>query len=336
MRIILIILTFALTFLPAEIAIADGVSFFFDGGVGQLINEAGQDAQIKYQDGYETLALSVNLVGVNDINKAVWIFPIPASPEDTKLDINEGILGEALYPEDTKPIYKSLLVKHFKLLTASQLYTILFLNIESIANKDKLIELHNKIKEMYRSRKQVLADNKEQINIIQSINRYGLTSELISANNADTLADYLISKNLILPREFIKISNEYVKKNYLFVVSWFSDSEQFKIRRKQTTGTKNIIEICVNFKTSKIFFPLKMTSIYGSSKIPISILVYDHVYPELYPEIVTNTFKGHATDQVKYLIDDKNFYTNHLRTYVEYIQTVCKPNYFSIPFGIAC
>jgi len=318
MKKFLIVLILGLNFMASSNAYADGCSFYRSlDGVGRLINETGQYAQINYEDGTETLALSVNLVGIKEIDKAVWIFPIPASPENTKIEIKEGFMEDNKSWIKLKDVYNLVLLRHFKFIIASQIYTALLFN-DTTLFKDQLMEIDDKIKMIENSRRRVLADKSEKVGVIQSVNKYGLTSELISAGDATSLADYIKSKKVQLPDEFFKISNEYIGKKYLFVVSWFSDREEFKFQRNKITGADNIIEIYVKFKTTKIFFPLKMTSIYGNSKIPISISVNGYVNPELYPEIVSDIYKGEKIEQVQYDIDYYNHYSYMLENHYQY------------------
>ena len=46
-----------------------------------------------------------------------------------------------------------------------------------------------------------------------------------------------------------------------------------------------IIGVFVKFPTKEIYFPLRLTSIYGTRRIPILIYVMGHVTPKLYPGI---------------------------------------------------
>ncbi|MEA3343434.1 MAG: hypothetical protein U9Q92_04660, partial [archaeon] len=52
-------------------------------------------------------------------------------------------------------------------------------------------------------------------------------------------------------------------------------------------GKGNTIGVFIGFPTEKIYYPLKPTSVYGDTKIPMVIYVMGHVTPELYPEIKT-------------------------------------------------
>ncbi len=128
----------------------------------------------------------------------------------------------------------------------------------------------------------------EGVTIHEHIEKMGLTTELVSAKESNALYNYLTNKGLDLPSDSKAILDEYIGKEYSFVVSWISDVEKFKQESATTDRygrTINTVGVSITFPTDKIYFPLKPTSIYGSTKVPILIYVMGHVTPELYPEI---------------------------------------------------
>lgn len=105
---------------------------------------------------------------------------------------------------------------------------------------------------------------------------------MISVNNKQNFVDYLIKHKIKFSEEFNMILNEYLGKDYIFVLSWLSNPKEYK---------NNIypIEVFITFKTPKIFFPLKFTSIYGHSNITIFLYVINFVTPEIFDKIMAET-----------------------------------------------
>jgi hypothetical protein len=66
------------------------------------------------------------------------------------------------------------------------------------------------------------------VTVYESIEKIGLTTELVSAVNGSSLTEYITSKGLNLPESSKSILDEYTGKEYSFVISWISDIEKFK------------------------------------------------------------------------------------------------------------
>ncbi|MAG20404.1 hypothetical protein CL618_03155, partial [archaeon] len=144
--------------------------------------------------------------------------------------------------------------------------------------------------------------------IHERIERMGLTTELISVNDEEAFSIYLDNKDLEITNKFKFILNDYMNKDYSFVVSWISDINKFKEEQDKSSVkfVGNTLGVYVVFPTEDIYFPLKPTSIYGNKKIPVIIYVMDHVKPELSGKIkensevnyfLTNSFSG--TEEIR-------------------------------------
>ncbi|MEM2605308.1 MAG: DUF2330 domain-containing protein [Candidatus Pacearchaeota archaeon] len=229
-----------------------------------LINEDQQLAAINYENGFQNMILSVDVTEMRG-EKAVWIFPIPAKPDKIVINIIKGFPTLSGY--DVKKEANYAISYTFSVIRLSQVYTFfIFMFYGRIAASPKSLE--------------------EEITIHERIEKMGLTTELISTKESSALYNYLTNKGLELPSDSKAILDEYIGKDYSFVVSWISDVEKFK-QESETTGDRTVstLGVSITFPTDKIYFPLKPTSVYGSAKVPILIYVMGHVTPELYPEI---------------------------------------------------
>jgi len=100
-------------------------------------------------------------------------------------------------------------------------------------------------------------------------------TEVVTAEDADALYDYLKAKNITIPVGSIPIIDDYIGETYSFVVSWV----------KSIRDERKMPAIFVDFPTREIYYPLKPTSVYGDAKIPAFIYVIGYARPKLYPEI---------------------------------------------------
>ena len=265
---------FIILLLFCPLVFADGMIHIYDRDMWRLGSENQQLVAINYQDGFENMLISIDINDDIHGEKAVWIFPVPSNPDQVVIDILKGYprfwgkdidsqfndivggvgIGMVVYSTFPLPIFMAPLA-YFGVLSPGA-----FLPREDIT-------VHEKIEKM------------------------GLTTELITTKDANSLNKYLQNKGLDIPQESVNILNEYIGKDYSFVVSYISNFAQFKSEAK--TGDRYRydresgipIGVFVKFPTDEIYFPLKPTSVYGSQEIPILMYVIGHVTPNLYPEI---------------------------------------------------
>jgi hypothetical protein len=88
-KIIPLILILILLIFPTAV-FADGAMYIYDRDQWGLGKENQQQVAINYQDGYQNMLISINLSDELHGEKAVWIFPVPATPEKVAIDILKG------------------------------------------------------------------------------------------------------------------------------------------------------------------------------------------------------------------------------------------------------
>ncbi|MCK5177390.1 MAG: hypothetical protein KAQ92_06695, partial [Candidatus Aenigmarchaeota archaeon] len=265
----------------------------------------GQACAINYENGIENMILSVNIENPQG-QKAVWIFPVPAKPEDTKIDIIKEF--PKFHGYDVESRANKELSDAFDLIEISQIF-----------NVNALLFFTSTLTKTMGLRSMGLTDGfNSDVQIHTRIEKNGLTTELLTTKNSDSLYAYLKDKEADMPHEFLSILDEYIGEEYSFVISWISDVDEFKksqtpIQKKTDIDEKDFrrmvralngddenlteeepnliytIRTYLSFPTDKIYFPLKTTSIYGDKEIPMLVYVIDYVEPEIYREIKENT-----------------------------------------------
>ena len=249
---------------------ADGMTFNGDWQLFNLQPENEQAGSIFYENGYENMLLSVSLDWNTAGNRSVWIFPVPAAPEDISVDMLEGypyLHGEYLDHE-----YSGTIGTVIGTAAAYALFPLSGPSVLGIYQSHSGGALQS-------------ADTQPDLSVYQHVEKMGLTSELVTAQNADALERYLSGKGMTLPAGSNEILNEYSGKKYSFVVTSVSNVTEFRSQfekfqfRNEFGEMAGMLSVFVRFPTERAYFPLKLTSAYGSRIIPVTITVNGLVTP---------------------------------------------------------
>jgi len=281
-RIVLMLLIVCLLVLPS--AFADGGFFIRDKDMWRLFTEEQQYCAINHKDGVQRMILTIDTADELVGDKAVWIFPVPAAPESTKIYIIKGFPFLAGYDLDEQAD-KDISSAYWGMV-ASQVYTFPF---ALLLSRGGFMMLGSGAARL--SDKGYL----EGVTVYETIEKMGLTTELVSATDADSFSKYAAKNKLTLPDNFESILKYYIGKDYSFVVSWISNISSFR-DAQQIDGPRafyrssvgNTAGVFITFPTDKLYYPLKPTSVYGDKVVPAVIYVLDHVQPELYEGIRKN------------------------------------------------
>ena len=284
-----------------------------------LQRENQQLCAIHYQDGSEKMIL---VIDVDDLSRGagVWIFPVPADPDEIKIGIINSfpkISGESIYRKSEEQISHI-----FRVILGSQIYTIPFMKVSHM---------------VFGGVNSINLRQTERVIVHEHIEKEGLTTEVITAENEEAIYQYLNRKRLNLSDSLKSSLSEYTNKNYSFVVSWISnfskvDKEYVKKYNPYPDGDSSIgynkekldvLSVFVIFPTNKIYFPLKMTSVYGNQTIPILIYVMQPVTPEIYPKIENYT-------SIDYFISDNYFAPEELSKFFSNEKTIRNLEYTRI------
>ena len=321
----LILITFILIFTIAIHPVsADGMAYvkpYADISSWELLNENSQTCVINYNNKYENMILSI---AVDDLagEEAVWLFPVPSKPEDVAIDVFKSF--PQFHGYDIKEEAKETLSESFEIMRYSQVYTLSAL----------FIGMYD-----YRMSLEATAGMGFETDVIihEHIEKMGLTTELITSKNSYAFHDYLTGKGLDMPPESKSVLEEYIGKEYSFIVSWISDVEEFKkhaaieykhdyLRRHIDSEQSYLLAVSIKFPTDKIYFPLIPTSIYGSETIPITVYVLGHVTPEIYHNIKSSTEVSYLVDSHYSVPDELSIFFNNRKKITNLKYTKIKIN----------
>ena len=270
---------FLIILLLCPAVLADGVVLTYDRDMWNLASENQQLAAINYKDGFENMLISISLNDDIHGEKAVWMFPVPVKPDDVVIDVLKGF--PSWYGKDIDTIYKEavsnsgLVMAGYSTFPVGSLVVLPFIFVREMFSAS--------------GRMESASAELNGVTVYETINKMGLTTELITAKSQSSLTQYLQNKGLDLPENSKAMLNYYVGKDYSFVISYISNLTQFKDESQMNSysySRRSIpLGVFVKFPTDKIYFPLKPTSVYESQQIPIEIYVMGHVTPELYTKI---------------------------------------------------
>jgi len=256
-------------FIPwiSEPAIADGGFGVYDRDMDswRLQDMKEQAAAINYENGMENMILTINPTELRG-EKAVWVFPVPAAPQKTAVDIIAGF--PRFSGRDVELMLQNNIQSSLGLMASSQIYPVFPFGMLLVSMGGvRSVDYNN-------------------VSVYEHIDKMGLSTELVSAKDGSSLADYLAGKDLGLPPAMKPLLDEYAGKDYSFVVSWISNIDQFNAERNNIdagnrNAKNNSIGVSIIFPTDKIFFPMKVTGVYESAKIPMLVYVVGHVTPKI-------------------------------------------------------
>jgi hypothetical protein len=252
--------------------VADGVVLRPDSW--EPLEENEQRAAIAYQNGFEKMIIAIDFRMAYD--KAVWIFPLPAKPEKIVIDVVTEF-----------PRFRG---RNIEESLQQNLMSILL----GIVDPVFILALTERI---YPLKAGVLEETTGVI-IHEHLEKEGVTVELVTAESGDALYNYLTNKGLKVEKNAITIFDSYIGKEYSFVVAWITrycdgytnTCKPWYSEIYQSYGPYNRkVGIFITFPTSKVFYPLLPTSVYGSKPIPVNIYLVGYFEPKVYPEIESYT-----------------------------------------------
>ncbi len=227
------------------------------------IEETNQYAVIDYYKGIESLYISINFNWERS-NKTAWIIPVPVNPDNMTVELPGGT--PILTGSDMEGVAESRIEDLLFEFSMSYTFSIFLpypININLVRFTFSSLSGSES------------GSESSSVDIEKRVEKYGLTAEVISATDGIGLYQYLTSQGLDINEGIIPQIDEYITKEYSFVVIWISNS--------------NILTrypgVLINFPIHKIFYPMILTSIYGETKIPINIMIIGHNTPKLYKEI---------------------------------------------------
>ena len=290
--------------LISSLLLADGGIWVPDHNIWQPHPENQQLAAIHWEDGTQNMILSVDIDRQEPAEKAIWIFPVPASHEKIRIDVSEGFptfSGQEIDSELGSSTALSAFASVGWATFPAGIPLLLLLAMGSPIGS---------VGGMEGAPRAMAAGLPEGVILRERIIRMGLTTDLISAYNSAGLEQYFTERGGTVSSESKEVLNYYVGRQYSFVVSYISNLSAFDAETRELPPVQPVVEegvvsssypyypryrpytpvaVFVKFPTDKIYFPLKPTSIYGKTEVPATIYVTSHVSPEVYSGISSQT-----------------------------------------------
>jgi len=221
MKKIVILLALVFSFSPlVSTASADGSIHAYIEGTWEVFNETQQECVISFHEGRQGMILTVETGQRLRGEKAVWIFPVPAAPEKTDVNILEGFPDLGGY--DVEKRAKQDLSDVFNILRSTQVYPLLF----------QLFEPSMMVPMGYT---RLGGEVQKGVTVHERVEKLGLTTELVSAEDGTSLRGYITGKGLTLPAASQNILEGYIGQEYSFVMSWISDPSRIESYQKEQT-----------------------------------------------------------------------------------------------------
>jgi len=298
--------------LAMPLASADGMMHYYSSAYDDwnLSAEETQYGMINYVGGEERFMLTIRVdnESLDLADVAVWMFAIPADSDTIDIALMPAVTelnGETVADLARKELCSNLLLGY-----GTQLYPILMLPLFGAVDSPL-----------------VLSDGPRfstdgGVEVTQHVESSGLTAEVVSTTQADALESYLEDRELHLDDAADSLIAEYIGQDYSFIISWISDMEQFRdegvLQYDHSTGSYYYeLGLYSVFPTDRIFYPMRLTSIYGETVVPMMLQILGHVEPD------GSTFDyGKLDIAVRHCVDDhyyvsqglSEFFTSDART----------------------
>jgi len=345
-KLICLILLIVFVISPLSINADGGVIRPLPSGDWTWVDENSQEAFINQEGNIEKLIIAVDIKEEN--SDIAWIIPVPSKSGEVEIDITSELpifFGDDIISKAKLSFSENLKASYYAGLLG-QIWTFPF-SIIFVSLGGARGGLGGEVA------------SGDLVSIETHIEKAGMIAEVITAKNGQAIYDYFSQKGFNIKQGSISELNSYIEKDYSFVVSWIASGAV----SQENKGQRGIF---INFPTSKIYYPLILTSAYGETEIPITIRVLDHIKPEIFSEIKSYTEVSYFTDRTKgfgvargarcqadmaqfrtimemyydehdsypsyfqELLDDKSF-GNDAKAIVEDIENMCQayPSYFS-------
>lgn len=244
--------------LLARLAAADGYAFKYARDIAAFVPvaEGEQVAVISVRDGRERMALAVSL-GLASEERAVWIVPVPGTPETVAIDICTEMPW--LGGEELVRLAKS----RIELVTPVALLFGVFSACMTLPFVPSLGGVSTKGLSEHRV-----------------VEEHGLRLATVTARSLDELGDYFRSNDVAIASDRLATLANYLDGEHVLVVGWIAsldallhDYPNLRSRRWES-ARRPAIE--VTFPSERPWFPLVATSGYGDETIPLRLRVEGH------------------------------------------------------------
>jgi len=250
---------------------------------GVPFEEGAQTAVILWEKGMETLALHVSSKAPDG---SFWLVPIPNKPDMIVVSHVRSLTfsGYDRGIEAWKAAKSRAAGWYAGMGLISQLYPIIspcswgLLYKLWIRTPPIYVPLLGEVSSVWRS--------DEGVSIHEVIESYGLTSYVVTADNADSFYQFFLRIGAKVPEEVKGVLKDYIGKGFSFVVSRVQPVTITRTPLPNSTKSEggeyleqafpiqpSGLGVVITFPTERPFYPLVPTSVYGSKVIPVRLYV---------------------------------------------------------------
>jgi len=259
---------------------ADGFSYVRPSPQEQWgpLKEVGQYAMISHDGKIQKMILSISIKNTDLLNSQglVWIFPIPSAAIDARIEVLSNVTqfdGGAA----SDSINRSL-AGDYSLIYGSQLFLLPFSYALTVDIKPDPYYPYGGYLGFGSTGSAGKGSNEPAVDIVEHIESHGLTTELISAEDNQAIYEYLTDVGLTPTAGLLEALDGYNSSEYSFVISWVNNPNEILSGPHQYDYQQGYnyysIGIYVEFPCQMIYFPMKLTSMYGHDvKIPIVLQI---------------------------------------------------------------
>ncbi len=252
---------------------AAGAIFVYDKGEWELFDQEQQFCAINYDEGMQRMVLGVSTEKEFYGERAIWIFPLPAKPEEVEvcsLVQFPAFIGLKVHEKATNLLALRLSIARF-----GQVYTIP--EGQWIGNNRPMMHYFAPGEDpsfnWYIQEKHGLFD--------------GISNDFVAFQNGEEMGDYLEMRNIVLPDAFLDLMREYVKEKYSFAFVSIDNVKEFNMLKREfelrvlkRKMVYNTMGMHIRFPTSKIYYPLRSAGINRGTVIPVTIYIIGFVQPD--------------------------------------------------------
>ena len=267
-------LIFLIFLMPFE-ASAAGILLTSDSsGNWKLVTPKAQYCYINYSKNIQKMILDISFIENIESNMSLWIVPVPGIKKNVNVD----------YIKSSPYLHGKYIVKKItgnmnswhNLILLSQLYLAPFIIKTGPGTRMELF-----------GTPPIIQDNK-----------YKISTNIININE---LSSFMNTNKINISPSLLTSISSY-DDNYVLLVFQITVPEIFRRSHVQKDLNNNHLSAYVKFKTEKMFYPLKISTVYGKHIIPIEITVINIVDADL-NNIVShkNYFSGERVIDYHYL-----------------------------------
>lgn len=248
---------------------ADGVMLDLSPSAAhELVGQKAQRAWLEWQGGREKLTIAVQKSSATP--RLAWLIPLPAPAKDVKLAlVNElpGWAGEEIRAAARYSLWKYVIVLYFfgafllfggsgewlgLLLVMAFLASIAIPSFGPSPGSSAPVEART----------------------FARAELGGLVSELVEAPSAGALRDYMKAKSLLLPKSVAKTLEGRLGPETSLIVSWAEGSR-----------IQDSLAVEASFPAAKPFYPMRLTSAYGSRNLTVELKLKGWHSPDPEPAV---------------------------------------------------